>query len=391
MKVVIIAPGSLPIPAKEGGAVETLIDVILSYLKKSEHEAYVFSGSINIKHDISFSDGNIHYFQKKQIVLSSMGLKRVLNRINPNYMYESYLRYIVRELSCIEYDCILVENRPLFIDYLYKHTSKPIYLHMHNDPIPGYRGLLPRIDIHCKKIITVSKYIENCILRDYPSANTCVVHNGVSEIEFQKERDPERSSIIRDRYNLRQDEIVICFTGRLLPQKGVLELIKAYSNLKTNLNIVLLIIGATWFGSNTTDKYTEEVKLAASVCKNRISFTGYIDHHEVSEVESIANIAVMPSIWEEPFALSILEAMSSGLAVITTTSGGTPEMFDEGSGILIDRDDKLVDNLTNALSILINNEGMRNDMGRNARARIENIFNQDNFYNHIIRVLTGDC
>ena len=50
----------------------------------------------------------------------------------------------------------------------------------------------------------------------------------------------------------------------------------------------------------------------------------------------IANIIVVPSMWEEPFGLTVLEAMAAGVPLIATRSGGIPEVC-EGSAILLQK------------------------------------------------------
>ena len=51
----------------------------------------------------------------------------------------------------------------------------------------------------------------------------------------------------------------------------------------------------------------------------------------------MANIAVLPSMWDEPFGLTIAEALATGLPLITTRSGGIPEIC-EGVATILDRE-----------------------------------------------------
>jgi glycosyltransferase involved in cell wall biosynthesis len=74
----------------------------------------------------------------------------------------------------------------------------------------------------------------------------------------------------------------------------------------------------------------------------------------------MADIAVVPSMWEEPFGLTVVEAMAAGLPLITTRSGGIPEIC-EGVATIVDRDN-IVNNLTNAILELYNNPEKRVQM-----------------------------
>ncbi len=73
-----------------------------------------------------------------------------------------------------------------------------------------------------------------------------------------------------------------------------------------------------------------------------------------------ADIAVVPSMWEEPFGLTVIEAMAAGLPLITTYSGGIPEICN-GVAILVDRK-HIVDNLARAILDLYEHPEKRQQM-----------------------------
>ena len=68
------------------------------------------------------------------------------------------------------------------------------------------------------------------------------------------------------------------------------------------------------------------------------------ENHTCSQ---LADIAVLPSMWNEPFGLTIVEAMAVGLPLITTRSGGIPEIC-EGVATIVERNN-VVNNLANAI------------------------------------------
>ena len=61
-------------------------------------------------------------------------------------------------------------------------------------------------------------------------------------------------------------------------------------------------------------------------------------------IYQLGNIAVLPSMWEEPAGMTMVEAVVSGLPLITTNSGGIPEYISDDVAVLLDRDENLVDN-----------------------------------------------
>ena len=95
----------------------------------------------------------------------------------------------------------------------------------------------------------------------------------------------------------------------------------------------------------------------------------------------------LPSMWDDPFPLTVLEAMSMGIPVITTFSGGIPEMFGENEGILLKRDENIVDNLAQSIEYLYCNPEIRDNIGKNARIKVNNRFTNNKFYNKFIEIL----
>ena len=74
----------------------------------------------------------------------------------------------------------------------------------------------------------------------------------------------------------------------------------------------------------------------------------------------MGNLAVVPSLWEEPFGLTVVEAMAAGLPLIATKSGGIPEIC-EGVATLVDRE-QLAEQLATAIDRLYNNPAMLKEM-----------------------------
>ena len=219
--------------------------------------------------------------------------------------------------------------------------------------------------------------------------NVVVLYNGIDEEQFKKEMNENQINEIRNKYGLYQDDFVICYTGRFVPEKGVKEVIEAYSKLSEYKNIVLLIIGSSWFGSNIETDYISEVRKISSNCSNRIIFTGYIDNHEVAEIESVSDIAILPSLWNDPLPLTIIEAMACGLPVITTNTGGIPEMCTNDTGVILQNDSELVKSIEIAVRKLVEDSNMRRILGDNGRKRVEDMFTADSYGRNFINILIG--
>lgn len=66
-------------------------------------------------------------------------------------------------------------------------------------------------------------------------------------------------------------------------------------------------------------------------------------------IYQLGDVAVLPSMWDEPAGMTMVEAVVSGLPLITTNSGGIPEYIPNDLAILLDRDDSLIRNISESI------------------------------------------
>jgi glycosyltransferase involved in cell wall biosynthesis len=153
----------------------------------------------------------------------------------------------------------------------------------------------------------------------------------------------------------------LLFLGYLSARKGVSELLKALASPAVrHLNW-----RATLAGDGPIDEYRALAKDLGIL--DSVSFPGWVDERRVSELCAGADVLVLPS-YAEGLAMSVLEGLSHGLAVITTPVGAHLEVIEpEVSGILVPPGD--IPALADALVRVIEDESLRSRLGRGARAR----------------------
>ena len=149
-------------------------------------------------------------------------------------------------------------------------------------------------------------------------------------------------------------EPFILFVGAFRRVKGLETLFAAYERLADPPPLVLI-------GTHTNERDTPKVFPShALVLEN-------VPHAGVMAAWDRALIGVLPSLWPEPFGLSVLEPMTRGKPVIGTRPGGHADIVDEGSGILVPQGDPHA--LENAMRELIGDPARREEMGRHGRER----------------------
>ena len=103
------------------------------------------------------------------------------------------------------------------------------------------------------------------------------------------------------------------------------------------------------------------------------------------KIYKLADVIVLPSIWNDPAPLSIIEAISSGKCLITTNSGGIREYASE-CAIVLNRDEELVSNIHKNLVELLNDDSLRLSYEERAKEVTKN-WTTNKFFNDFLDII----
>lgn len=352
MKIAILNSGILPVPAVLGGAVENLTDFYLEYNNRVKlHDITIYSvwDPKVMKHPAQSSCVNHYYY------IDTTSFKaRIERRIRKffhskkeyyNYFIEFYFEKAFSDLKEKRFDYIILENCPGHAYKLSQRGYRNLILHLNNDLLNSESRYHDIIFNSLSLILTCSDYIKERVSTIQACNKIQTLYNAIDTKIFL----PQKSShVSRKQLGFSEDDFVIVYSGRINQDKGVSELIDAMLRIKETSNIKLMIIGGSFFGNtNNEDFFIRSLKEKSKTLEERIVFTGFIPYEDVPYYLHLADIAVLPSMWDEPFGLTIAEALAAGLPLITTRSGGIPEIC-EGVAIIVDRE-QIVDNLANAI------------------------------------------
>lgn len=352
MKIAILNSGILPVPAVLGGAVENLTDFYLEYNNRVKlHDITIYSvwDPKVMKHPAQSSCVNHYYY------IDTTSFKaRIERRIRKffhskkeyyNYFIEFYFEKAFSDLKEKRFDYIILENCPGHAYKLSQRGYRNLILHLNNDLLNSESRYHDIIFNSLSLILTCSDYIKERVSTIQACNKIQTLYNAIDTKIFL----PQKSShVSRKQLGFSEDDFVIVYSGRINQDKGVSELIDAMLRIKKTSNIKLMIIGGSFFGNtNNEDFFIRSLKEKSKTLEERIVFTGFIPYEDVPYYLHLADIAVLPSMWDEPFGLTIAEALAAGLPLITTRSGGIPEIC-EGVAIIVDRE-QIVDNLANAI------------------------------------------
>lgn len=169
------------------------------------------------------------------------------------------------------------------------------------------------------RVIVASQMVVNEItdLYRYPADKINVVRNGVPLDRFRF--DPELRERSRAELKLKQDQIALLFAGSGWERKGLLFAIEAMALCK-NRKVRLLVAGR----GDARQYQTMRLRFWR---ENPVQFLGEVA--DLVPVYAAADVFILPTIYD-PFSNACLEALASGLPVITTRSNGFSEIVEDG-------------------------------------------------------------
>ena len=166
---------------------------------------------------------------------------------------------------------------------------------------------------YADEIIVLSRGMQDYFKKTY-GRQTYLIPNGVNRPTIQE------AEKIKERWGLDKDEYIL-FLGRIVPEKGLRYLVKAFRGVETDKKLV--IAG----GVSDTEDFMKEIKELAESDK-RIIFTGFIQGKILDELYSNAYVYVLPSDLEG-MPLSLLEAMSYGNCCVVSDINECVEVVDD--------------------------------------------------------------
>lgn len=388
MKIAILTCGMLPIPAVQGGAVENLIDFYLDYNnQKKLHDITIYSPwDPKVKGHPALSSDVNHYIYIDVTSLKAKIERKIYQFLHSNEYYnhfiEFYFEKIYAKLKSKNYDYIILENCPGYAYKLSQRGYNNLILHLHNELLHSNSRYHDEIFNSLTKILTVSDYIKERVSTIQPNSKTQTIYNGVDLKFFSTTKI---HPIKREAIGFSDDDFIIAYSGRINKDKGISELIDALLHFRDIPHIKLMVLGSSFFdNAKKEDAFIRSLKYKAREIGSKIVFTGFIPYHQVPSYLRLADIAALPSMWEEPFGLTIVEAMAAGLPLITTRSGGIPEIC-EGVATIVDRDN-IVENLAVAIIDLYEHPEKRKQMAAGAFERAK-LFDKESFTTNFFAAL----
>lgn len=185
----------------------------------------------------------------------------------------------------------------------------------------------------------------------------------------------------------KQRSFVLLCPAALLPIKGHKYLIEALRYLPEEVHLWL-----AGEGPLRSELVSEVQRLGL---EERVKFLGYLPHDSLLQLyrEKQVDAVVLPSVdlgggLNEGIPVSLIEAMAFGYPVVATATGGIPELLRDGAGLLVP--DKSAEALAQAISQLLRDKDLRQDLARGGRLRVEQEFAVERVARTLLKLWRGD-
>lgn len=387
-KVCMIMGGVMPVPAVCGGAIETLVtSIVKKYSNKDGFQLTVCSVYHPEAVKVAKQYPDVRFFWTHTRAIKYMFLHAIFLGIR--MVTGKCVRPLQRHYNEIaglfqkeKFDLIIAEggDTQAIIDIAKGYRRDQFANHIHIHYLPP-----ENIVKNYGHVIGVSEFVTKAYMEVCKTpVKAHVLKNAIDVERFSRKVSEEQKSQIRKKLGLSEKDFVILYVGRIMEVKGVLELMQAVTGLE-DPHIKLLIMGSANSGKRAFSSYERKVKKLSQQNRDRIIFTGYVDNAEVYQYASVADVQCVPTLVEEAAGLVLLEAMTEGLPLIVTKSGGAIEYVDENTALIIDRED-IVENLKRAICYMKEHPKERRQMSEKEKLQSRN-YDETVYYKNFVKMI----
>tara|TARA_B100000315_G_scaffold93715_1_gene86175 strand:- start:326 stop:1060 length:735 start_codon:yes stop_codon:yes gene_type:complete len=212
----------------------------------------------------------------------------------------------------------------------------------------------------CKKIIAISEMVKRDILKHYclPTDKVEVVYNGVRLDRFHPDNKRRYRNEVRKRIGVLGDVVMILFVGSGFERKGLEYLVRAVELLGCE-NWRLVLVGK--------GDWNHYLRFVSEQTRKKIITLDPVDN--VETLYAAADLFVLPSIYE-PFGNANLEALASGLPIVTSQNTGAAEIITPKKEGMVVEDPANPEAIAEAIGYLMDSK-VREPMGKFARLLAE--------------------
>ncbi|MBI5559328.1 MAG: glycosyltransferase family 4 protein [Deltaproteobacteria bacterium] len=332
------------------GGIETFNWEVGRELTSRGHEVHIYGGEAGLAPQYDLPVYTYPFKSRRDYPRLGLRFQKMAERW-------SMARNCLDDLRRGAYDVIIIHkpyDLPWIIRAAHQSGSRVAFCSGGTEFFPGYAWLVKKLDL-----FTACSSFNAGQIEQYCGVRPKVLYNGVDTDCFQPL--PAEDSLKKQLLPA-PGALVVFSAARLKRFKGFQYVIEAVARLQSEFpNLFYLIAGE--------GNYRTELEACAQRCQvtDRVIFLGTVPHQQLARYYSIADVALFPSLHLETFGISIAEAMSCGVPVIGSDSGGIPEVIGD-AGFLSPPADSV--HLAGNLSKLLRDKELRRKLRAQGRQRM---------------------
>jgi glycosyltransferase involved in cell wall biosynthesis len=195
--------------------------------------------------------------------------------------------------------------------------------------------------------------------------------SGVDVLRFNRQALQAQADMLRNELGLTKNNVVLSFIARKTRDKGVVDMLEAFSMLANeNNHIKLLFVGPD------EDGEVARLRLAQPILFTNVIDIGHVNNHEV--YLAITDVLCLPS-YREGFGSIVIDAAAMSVPTVGSRIPGLIDSVADGeTGILFEVG--MLEEFVQSLELLINDQVLREKMGNAAKMRVDEYFSADKLY-----------
>lgn len=390
-RVAVVHAEVLPIPPVLGGAVGQIVHETVEGMP--EIDWTVISRWDDALQDTE-EDGRFWYVDidaRVAMVKKAFGGRQKVLGTEAELRRFCYVDGVADLLQDSKHDVVQVENRPEFVPYLQKRLPQSTFvLFLYNDADFSDVRVLRALDL-CTRVVFSSHDLAARYCKHDPKLHLKaeVIYNSINSHKKQwhpQLQKHEKTKALFRQYGLQKGKTLL-FVGRGVPEKGLHCLLDAMPLVLDVLpDVRLVVVSSLLFGAKEEGVYLRGLKKRVQRLEDRVIFTGYVNRDRLSYYYALADVLVVPSLFNDSFPTVILEASASGVPVIGSQNGGIPEMVQHGkTGMLVD-DPQNAEELADVILKILVQDHLRKRLGKNARKWMQKHFTDDVRWQRLLRM-----
>ncbi len=304
------------------GGAERYLQTLIGHLKNAGNEIHILANKWTEEEKVIFHKIDVSHFGSfLSIITFNQNTKKAIKDLNCDCVI-SFERTTCQDIyrageGChVEWLRIRSEIEPSYKKFSFK--INPLHISLLN--------LEKELFSKTRLIIANSKMVKEQIIKHYavPEERITIIYNGVDLKRFSPENKDKWREDARNSLNISDGSRVLLFVGSGFERKGLKTFIDAIPLVKDDIKALII-------GKGDTNKYRAIAERHG--ISDKIIFLGA--QKEIERFYAAADLFVLPTIYD-PFSNATIEAMTSGLPVITTRNNGVSELIENGEGFILE-------------------------------------------------------